>query len=353
MFDRVIIGVGTNPAKKHTFTQEERIALIKPNIRWSNVTIIPVPAGKLTADFAYEHRAVILKGVRMNAADFDYEWLMADINRAHVSGLRTIILPASPQYNSVSSSAAKELTKHHGNVHDFVPLNVKAALEQTLVNQKRITVTGTIGSGKSTIVAGLMESRDLGDVNYIRERDDINNIDLDVIAHDILFRRDEPLYHELRNELKEEFHIKEWNRKELGDVIFNDIRAREHLNHVIRQPILTRVRSELYGRTGTILFNGALIIEAGWLHLTNNRVILLDINEVTQYNRLKARGYTDQQIAKRVGSQFTTSRKEEEIVRRCEIDGFGTYRIINTGLFPVEQNVQQCLEFIDKVFPKT
>jgi pantetheine-phosphate adenylyltransferase len=96
MFDHVIVGVGTNPAKKHTFSQEERIALMTPNIRWSNVKIVQVPVGKLTADFAYEHRAVILKGVRMNASDFDYEWLMADINRAHVNGLRTIILPASP-----------------------------------------------------------------------------------------------------------------------------------------------------------------------------------------------------------------------------------------------------------------
>lgn len=330
MFDRVIVGVGTNPTKKYTFDIQERIDLLVTNILETNVVVMEVPPGKLTADYAYEHKATILKGVRMNATDFDYEWLMADINHAHVYGLKTVILPASPELNSVSSSAAKELCKLNGKVEDFVPLNVKAALERTLVSQKRVIITGTIGCGKSSITQALVNENP----------DFVHNIDLDVIARDILFDRSEPAYVELREMLQRKFEMDEWTRKELGKVVFGRGAVRAFINDAIRQPLMTRIRSELYQKAGTIIFNGALITEAGWLHLANNNVILLDVNNYYQTLRLKERGYTPEQIQTRVDAQYDTNKKEKVIEHQIKKDRYGKCHRIDTNGVTIDHTVE-------------
>lgn len=329
MFGSLVIGIGDNPAKKYTFTQEERIAMVTHNVaHLDNVTVIVIANGRLTADVAYELNAVILKGVRMNAQDFDYEWLMADINRAHVHGLQTIIMPASPEYNSISSSATKEVCKLHGNTHDFVPINVKQALEQKLVGQRRLIVTGTIGAGKSTLTDALRYRTNCKDISTpIHEAHDI---DLDVIAREILFDRPEPAYVKLREDIKTNLHLSTWNRKDLGALIFKDSGARAYLDEAVRQPLMTRLRVALQGKKGLIIFNGALLVEAHWLYLANNNVLLVDVDPDEQTKRLKARGYTATQIRRRVSAQYTTNQKQALIIDQIRRDKHGKYKILNT-----------------------
>lgn len=322
MFEKVIVGVGDNPLKKYTFSKRERVEMIARNITdLFNVVVNEIPHGKLTADIAYEAGAVILKGVRMGSADFDYEWLMADINRAHQHGLQTVVLPASPQFNSVSSSAAKEICKLHGNTQDFVPLNVKAELEKKIAFQVRVNVTGTIGAGKSTLCHGLVKEDSIGLTH---------NIDMDVIAKDILFERQEPVYKELQNTLQRELSVLPWNPKTLGAIVFKDEGARKLLNELIRQPLLTRIRAELVGKTGTILFNGALIIEAGWSHLANHDTIILDVDPELQLQRLRTRNYTPQQTKRRIKAQLTAEQKRDKLMEKIHEDRYGVYELIDT-----------------------
>ena len=75
-FQNVYIGIGDNPAKKYLFTKGERHNLMTNRVcHLNNVKVIEIPNNRLSVDVAYEMGASIIKGVRLNAADFDYEWL--------------------------------------------------------------------------------------------------------------------------------------------------------------------------------------------------------------------------------------------------------------------------------------
>lgn len=325
VFQRVYVGVANSATKKHLFTQDERTNLLTELKQGDNVHIIQIPPDRLTVDIAYEMQAVLIKGVRMNAADFDYEWLLKDIGLAHQQGVDTFILPAQDEFNKISSSAAKEICKLNGHTEKFVPLRVKAEMEKRLVKQVRFSVTGTIGCGKSTVTKEILkvcESRG----------QQAHDIDIDAIAGDVMFKREEPAYVALREELQDLLEISSWNRTEIGRVIFNQEDKRIALNKRLISPLMTRVRAVLQGKEGFIIVNCALLAESGLLPLVNNNVVLLDVGENEQRVRLKARGYEEDQIARRVSSQMSTSQKMETINRAIATEDYGSRTAHRTDL---------------------
>lgn len=119
LFDEVIIAVGYNESKKGWLTPEERVRTIsklyadEPRITVESYT-------GLTVDFAREHGVTaIIRGVR-TTADFEYEMQMADVNR-QLAGIGTILLPASPQLSSISSSIVRELARFGRDVSSLLP----------------------------------------------------------------------------------------------------------------------------------------------------------------------------------------------------------------------------------------
>jgi pantetheine-phosphate adenylyltransferase len=62
---------------------------------------------------------VIIRGFR-NAIDAEYERSLADANRM-ISGIDTILLPASPELAAVSSSMVRELQHNHFDTSRWVP----------------------------------------------------------------------------------------------------------------------------------------------------------------------------------------------------------------------------------------
>ena len=119
LFDEVVVAVGYNEQKKGWMPVEERVEAIRklykdePRIKVESYT-------GLTADFAQEHGiTAIVRGIR-TTADFEYELQMADINR-QLTGVETILLPASPQFASLSSSIVRELAHFGHDVSAFLP----------------------------------------------------------------------------------------------------------------------------------------------------------------------------------------------------------------------------------------
>jgi len=339
VFNEVIIGIGINPTKKYLFDIDKRIELIKNNIVNKNISIIKIENGRLSADIAYELDAVLIKGIRMGN-DFDYERLINDINHIHNLKLDTFILPAQPNLQSVSSSAAKEIVKLNGNLEQFVPINVKAALEKEITGQTRIGLTGVIGSGKSTIVKELLK--------LSTPKFPIHNIDLDIIANDILFVLKDPSYVLLRNYLSDYFKIN-WNKKELGEIVFGDKGKRDFLNETLKMPIMARIRYELNNKNGIIVFNGALLIEAKLLHLHNNNLVLLEVNRKDQINRLKDRGHNSEQIKRRINAQLSTSEKCKLSILQQIKDKYGTGVQYNTSEFSALTIAKNILEFANNL----
>ena len=119
MFDGIVIAVGYNEQKTGWMPVEERVAAIRklyadePRITVERYT-------GLTVDFAREHGiGIIIRGVR-TVADFEFEMQLADVNR-QLTGIETILLPASPQLASLSSSIVRELAHFGHDISAFLP----------------------------------------------------------------------------------------------------------------------------------------------------------------------------------------------------------------------------------------
>ena len=113
LFDKVYVLIGVNIGKNYTFTLEERIALIRHNVKHlPNVSVQSFTG--LLVDTAYELGAkAVIKGVR-NLQDFDYERLLHEVGATQQRGIETFTIFSRNELSHVSSSAAKEICKNYG-----------------------------------------------------------------------------------------------------------------------------------------------------------------------------------------------------------------------------------------------
>jgi pantetheine-phosphate adenylyltransferase len=307
-FDPLRVVVGNNPAKRYVFTPEERAGFLRHELAGLGVEVHTIE-NQLLADYAYEAGfPVVVKGVR-GIQDYDYERMMHEINLTQQRGIDTHVLLGRRELAHVSSSAVKELCRYQGFTHEYVPLIVKEALERRLNEQVVVGVTGGIACGKSHL------ARALTTLSATPETP-VHDIDLDELAHDILFSRPEPVYADLRAEIRRSLGLAELRRRELGVVVFADEGRLARLNELMRGPLLTRLRAAMAGRKGIILVNSALIAEADLLHLCNNRVILVVADDAQRLERLRARGFDSPQIERRLACQFSTDEKLRRIRAR-------------------------------------
>ncbi len=129
VFDQVILCVMVNAEKRPMFTPEERLELASaaiahiPNAR-------AMAWGGLLADFAREQGAcALVKGAR-SAADFDWEYQMAQINRELCPGLDTLILPAQARHLHISSTMVREMIRYNQPLDDYVPAGTADILQR-------------------------------------------------------------------------------------------------------------------------------------------------------------------------------------------------------------------------------
>ncbi len=321
IFDKVIIAIGVNPSKNYTFSLEERAVLAKQAL--ANLPDIKVTSFKgLLVDFAYEMGAkVIVKGVR-SSADCDYEQTLHSLGSSQKLGIETVILFAKPELAHISSSTVKQIQREQGLIHEYVPLNIKQALEKKISGQYIVGVTGEIGAGKSFICHELQKLAK-------QQQFAIHDIDMDLLTHQILSNLREPRYQQLRQEIADFFGSKtanadgSINRKALGEIVFNDTAKLKKLNNLMYQPLLVRIRRELYGKKGLILLNAALIIESGLSSLCNNHLVLVGANKKIQQARLVKRGLNSQQIDRRLKSAYSLSQKKTQIEKIIKQGHFG------------------------------
>ena len=108
MFDKVIVAIGHNSAKRGLLTPEARKRLIE-QIYNGDARVEVTTYSTLTGDEARRVGATtIIRSVR-NATDFDYERTMDHANREIFPELRTIIVIAPAEVEHISSSLVREL----------------------------------------------------------------------------------------------------------------------------------------------------------------------------------------------------------------------------------------------------
>jgi len=119
LFDNVIVAIASSDRKKPMFSLDVRIRLAKASL--SHLDNIEVCGfDRLLVDFAAEKGAqAVLRGLRA-VSDFEYEFQLANMNRA-ISEMESIFLTPAERFSYISSSLVKEIASLGGDVSQFVP----------------------------------------------------------------------------------------------------------------------------------------------------------------------------------------------------------------------------------------
>ena len=127
IFDKVIIAVSVNSAKKTMFSIEERKEMIKQSL--TDIDNIEVDSFTgLTVQYAKEKGAnTIIRGLR-TVSDFEYEMQMAQMNNKLYDDIETIFLVTKIEYSFVSSRMIKEISKLGGDIDKYITPIVKKYL---------------------------------------------------------------------------------------------------------------------------------------------------------------------------------------------------------------------------------
>lgn len=130
LFDRVVVAVIENPAKRPMFAVEERVTMLKEAVTEMENVEIDSFSGLLVDYARSRDLGIVVKGLRA-VTDFDYELQMAQMNR-HLSGIETCFVPTSPEWSYLSSSLVKEVARFGGDVSRLVPSDVLAAMKERI-----------------------------------------------------------------------------------------------------------------------------------------------------------------------------------------------------------------------------
>ena len=128
LFDRVVFAIAHSPKKTPFFTLDERINLSEEALsHLSNVSVMGFSG--LLIDFARDQNTeCVLRGLRA-VADFEYEFQLANMNRAMYKEFESVFLTPSEHLSYISSSLVREIAELGGDVSQFVPVNVATALK--------------------------------------------------------------------------------------------------------------------------------------------------------------------------------------------------------------------------------
>ncbi len=128
LFDRVIVAIAYSERKTPLFSLEQRIALCEASL--NHLDNIEVKGfSNLTTQFARAEGArCVLRGLRA-VADFEYEFQLANMNRAMFPEFESIFLTPSEHLSFISSTLVREIASMGGDITPFVPAPVAQALE--------------------------------------------------------------------------------------------------------------------------------------------------------------------------------------------------------------------------------
>jgi pantetheine-phosphate adenylyltransferase len=127
LFDKIIVAIASNQKKSPLFDIDERISLAGeclqhlPNVEIKGFDYLLV-------NFVNDCEAdAVMRGLRA-VSDFEYEFQLANMNRALSPDIESIFLTPAEKFSYISSSLVREISSLKGDVSKFVPANVVDAL---------------------------------------------------------------------------------------------------------------------------------------------------------------------------------------------------------------------------------
>lgn len=129
LFEKLIVAVAQSKDKSPIFSLDERVAMAKTALAdYDNLEVVGF--NSLLTDLLKKYNArVVIRGLRA-VSDFEYEFMLAGMNRKLMPEIEAIYLMPSEQYMFLSSSFVREVAKLKGDVSEFVPECVAQALRK-------------------------------------------------------------------------------------------------------------------------------------------------------------------------------------------------------------------------------
>ena len=129
LFDQVVVAIAESQKKQPLFDLEERVALSQQSLQHLDNVKVAGFSGLLT-DFVSEQGSnCVLRGLR-EVADFEYEFLLANMNRAIKPDFESVFLTPAEDLAYISSSLVREIASMGGNISPFVAEPVAMALQR-------------------------------------------------------------------------------------------------------------------------------------------------------------------------------------------------------------------------------
>ena len=129
LFDKIIVGIGSNASKYPMFSAEQRLKWIN-EIYKGESRVEGAVYDRLTIDYCKKIGArFILRGIRY-VSDFEYEKTIADANRAMDKSIETVFLTGEPKFTSVASTIVRDIIRNGGDASPFLPEEVLKSIKK-------------------------------------------------------------------------------------------------------------------------------------------------------------------------------------------------------------------------------
>ncbi|MEQ9397501.1 pantetheine-phosphate adenylyltransferase [Haliea sp.] len=128
LFGKVVVAVAHSEKKTPLFSLQQRVELCQEALQHlDNVEVVGF--SNLLIDFAKSQNSrCVLRGLRA-VADFEYEFQLANMNRAMDPEFESVFLTPSEHLSYISSSLVREIAALNGDITPFVPDPVARALQ--------------------------------------------------------------------------------------------------------------------------------------------------------------------------------------------------------------------------------
>jgi pantetheine-phosphate adenylyltransferase len=127
LFDKLYIGIGANANKTPMYTDEQRLEWVQEIFKDEPRVEALIYEGLTVSCCKKINAQYILRGIRY-VSDFEYEKVIADMNRSLDHNIETVFLTCMPQFTSVASTLVRDVIRNGGDATPFLPEVVRKAI---------------------------------------------------------------------------------------------------------------------------------------------------------------------------------------------------------------------------------
>lgn len=129
IFDKVIVAIASGVHKSPLLTLEQRAELVRESVKELEDVEVVTFSGLLVEEVKSRGVNVVIRGLRA-VSDFEYELMIALMNRKLHPGFETVFLMPSEQYIYLHSSPIKEIYHMGGDISCLVPHPVMKKMKE-------------------------------------------------------------------------------------------------------------------------------------------------------------------------------------------------------------------------------